>query len=559
MKRCPECGRDYNDDSLSFCLDDGSELLFGPKSFDEPQTAIFHDTDAPSEARTRAHIHTTAAEQSNTGETSERQSLSAHRAAKPLIGAVVVFVLLGGFVTYRYFSVARSGQINSIAVLPFENRTGDLDSEYLSDGLPETLIYRLSQLPNLKVSPVSSVIRYKGKETDIGVIASELEVDAVMSGRLVQRGENLTISVDLIDAKTRKLIWGEQYERKLTELLATQRDIATEIAQKLELKLSGADEQKLVKKYTESDEAYQLYLRGRYHLAKRTKEDHQKALDYFRKAIKLDAGFAQAYVGVSYLYFTGRFLGIKDENSELQSSALKAVELDPDLAEAQTALSIAKLQEWKWAEAEQAGRRAVQLDPKSAEAHYFLGLLLGRLGRFDEALDQIKKAVELEPMSLIMNANLAGAYMDAGRNDLALIQARKTHDLDRNFASGRIWLINVYTRNKMYDEAVKLYEDAGKQEIDALVMGRVYAAMGRRAEAESIMQQVREKGFEAGHYWSARVYMVLGENNKAVSELTKAVAAKSDEAPRMRTDPEFAALRDDPRFTALVKHMNLPD
>lgn len=550
---------------MSFCLDDGSELLYGPgtgtASGDEPATAILHETDAHGEAPTRAQIHTTAAEpRSHVGDVPEKQSFSTNRGVKPLlVVAVLAVIALAGFFGYRYLNRGESGQIRSIAVLPFENRSGDPDSEYLSDGLPETLIYRLSQLPNLKVSPVSSVIRYKGKETDIGVIANELEVDAVMSGRLVQRGENLTISVDLIDAKTKKLIWGEQYERKLSELLATQRDIATEIAQKLELKLSGADEQKLVKKYTENDEAYQLYLRGRYHHAKRTKDDTQKALDYFRQAIRLDPAFAQAYVGITYAYFTGRFVGIDDETSEGQRSALKAVELDPTLAEAQTALSIARLQEWKWAEAEQAGRRAVQLDPKSADAHYFLGLLIGRLGRFDEALDQIKKAVELEPMSLIMNANLAGAYMDAGQNDLALIQARKTYDLDRNFASGRIWLINVYTRNKMYDDAVKVYEEAGKQEIDSLVMGRVYAAMGRRAEAEAIMEQVRSKGFGAGHYWSARVYAHFGEKDKAIAELEKSVLARSDEAPRMRSDPEFAILRDDPRYVALVKQMNLPD
>ncbi|MFZ1700614.1 MAG: tetratricopeptide repeat protein [Pyrinomonadaceae bacterium] len=560
MKRCPECRRDYYDDTLLYCLEDGVALVQGAvPSPDEPATQILHETEAPAEAVTRAHVNRTeqtAVLPSGVANVSKSKGFDSRLVASSFVLAILVFA---GFLGYRYLNGSENGQIRSIAVLPFENRSGDPDSEYLSDGLPETLIYRLSQLPNLKVSPVSSVVRYKGKDTDIGVISSELDVDAVMSGRLVQRGENLTISVDLIDAKTRKLIWGEQYERKLSELLATQRDIATEIAQKLELKLSGADEQKLVKKYTESDEAYQLYLRGRYHLAKRTKEDHQKALDYFRKAIKLDAGFAQVYVGISYLYFTGKRLGLKDENSELQSSALKAVELDPDLAEAQTALSIARLQEWKWVEAEQAGRKAIQLDPKSAEAHYFLGLLLGRIGRFDEALDQIKKAVELEPMSLIMNANLAGAYMDVGQNDLALIQARKTYDLDRNFASGRVWLINAYTRNKMYDEAVKLYEEAGKQEIDSLVMGRVYAAMGRRAEAEAIIEKVREEGFEAAQYWSARVYANLGEKDKAIAELEKAVAAKSDEAPRMRTDPEFAVLRGDPRFDDLVKQMKLPD
>jgi TolB-like protein len=254
------------------------------------------------------------------GSSTERQSLSAHRAAqpqesgsyqtnerkgfnKPLLAALVLAVIaLASFLGYRYFKPAVSEQISSIAVLPFENRSGSNDTDYLSDGLAESLIYRLTQLPNLKVSPTSSVFRYKGSQADVAQIAKELDVDAVMSGRLAQRGDDLTISVELIDARTKKLIWAEQYDRKMSDLLATQREIATTITQKLQLKLAGEEAKGVTKKYTDSNDAYQLYLRGRYSFAKRTKPDMLAAIEYFQQAIKLDPKFALAYARISETY-----------------------------------------------------------------------------------------------------------------------------------------------------------------------------------------------------------------------------------------------------------------
>ena len=265
MKRCPECRRNYYDDTLLYCLDDGNALLEGPRSeppasaggqFDEPKTAILHST----EASTRPQIdltgetailrtETEAEPQGSLGGSTERQSHSAHRAAKPLAALVLaVAILVGGFFGYRYFSGPSTKQINSIAVMPFENRNSDADTDYLSDGLAESVIFRLTQIADLKVSPTSSVMRYKGKEKDVAKIASELGVDAVMTGRLTKRGDNLNITVELVDARTNKSLWGEQYERKLSELLTTQREIVTEIVGKLQLKLSGEREQKLAKK-----------------------------------------------------------------------------------------------------------------------------------------------------------------------------------------------------------------------------------------------------------------------------------------------------------------------
>ena len=281
MKRCPACGREY-DNTMMFCLDDGTELLYGPASAsggDEPATAILHSTAAPGQAPTRAQINTTnetAILPANTGDMVPKpRGFDKRLLAIPLLLAVIV---VAGLYGYKYFGSAGGGTINSIAVLPFENRSGNGDTDYLSDGLAESLIYRLSQLPSLKVSPTNSVLRYKGKDTDIAQIAKELEVDAVMSGRLTQRGDDLTISVELTDARTKKLIWAEQYARKMSDLLATQREIAAAVTQKLQLKLSGDDTKGLTKSYTNDNEAYQLYLKGRFFWNKRTPDGFARPL-----------------------------------------------------------------------------------------------------------------------------------------------------------------------------------------------------------------------------------------------------------------------------------------
>ena len=313
MKRCPECRRDYYDDTLLYCLDDGNALLEGPANLseppasaggqfgDEPATAILHSTAAPGEAPTRAQIHMTdqtAVLPTGTGDIVPKPRGLDKRLLAALF--LLAIIILGGFIGYRYFKPGTSEQINSIAVLPFENRSGSADTDYLSDGLADSLIYRLSQLPNLKVSPTSSVMRYKGKETDVAQIAKELEVDAIMSGRLTQRGDDLSISVQLIDSRTKKLIWAEQYDRKMADLLATQREIATTITQKLQLKLSGDDTKGLTKHYTENNEAYQLYLKGRFYLSRRTAKDAQKSIEHFGQATAIDPKFALAYAESIY-------------------------------------------------------------------------------------------------------------------------------------------------------------------------------------------------------------------------------------------------------------------
>jgi serine/threonine-protein kinase len=490
-----------------------------------------------------------------------------------IVVVMIVLVLLAASIGLGLFWRARSsntgGAINSIAVLPFENKSGNADSEYLSDGLAESLIYRLSQLPNLKVSPTSSVFRYKGKETDAQKIGNDLGVSAVLTGRIVQRGENLTISVELVDVRTNKLLWGEQYERKMSELLTTQREIAAEITNKLQLKLSGEGEQRLAKKFTDSNEAYQLYLKGLFHFANRTKEDVQKAIGYFQQATRLDPNFALAYVGISQSYSmmpSYSYLSPKEAFPQAKAAAQKALEIDPSLADAHAALATTlAAYDWNWVEAEREFKRAIELNPNVADIHYRYGLIyLIPVGRMDEAIREIKRALELEPLSIAMNANLAGAYMYARQNDLALAQARKTFDLEPSHITARVWLANVYESLGMYNEALALSEGSLKSHMSdqyfLLYSGYAYAKTGRRDKAEEAIKRLRdlEKTEPVDSYSFAMVYVGLGDKDKAFVELEKSFNERGYYVPLLSVDPLMDPLRDDPRFADLIKRIGLP-
>ncbi len=581
MKRCAECGREY-DNTMMFCLDDGAELLYGPASADEPATAILSEpggvaTGFPGDRTAIFSSGGEAEPQSKLG-SSERQSLSAHRAAepkehraaKPLVGlAVLVLLLAGGFFGYRYFKAPASDQINSIAVLPFENRSGNADSEYLSDGISDSLIYRLTQLPNLKVSPTSSVIRYKGKPTDVAEIARELEVDAVMSGKLAQRGENLTISVELIDARTKKLIWAEQYDRKMSDLLATQREIATTITEKLQLKLAGDETRGITKKYTDSNEAYQLYLRGRYSFGKRTKDEMLRAVGYFRQAIDRDPKFALAYARIAETYGSMPaypYLAPKEAFPQAKAAALKALEIDPTLSEAHTFLAYClAIYDWNWLEAERSFKRAIELDPNNSSAHFRYGqIYLMPTGRFDEGIAEIKRGLELEPLDINMGGTLSSAYFFAGQNDTALEQARKTHEIEPGHPIGRWILSQAYLVKEMYAESISHNEQwlqtEPSNQFALRDAGIAYAKVGRRDKAEEMISRFRE--VEKREYVPtsriACIYGALGDMDKAFVELTKGFEAKDWELYRSNVEPYMHPFRDDPRFVELVKKLNLP-
>src|SRR2546421_2965264 len=337
-----------------------------------------------------------------------------------LAALISILILLAGVVgLVLYMQSRRSNEvaIDSIAVLPFENRSTEPDADYLSDGLAESLIYRLSQLPNLKVSPTSLAFRYKGKEIDPIKVGNELGVSAVLLGRITQRGDNLTISAELVDVRNNKLLWGEQYDRKTSELLATQRDIAREIVEKLKLKVS-VNEKGIAKHYTESNEAYQLYLKGRFYYNKRAAEGMQKSLEYFQQAIEKDPTFALAYSGLADTYDllgtpdAGGMLRPNDAMPKAKAAALKALEIDESLAEPHVSLAHVKYYyDRDWPGAEREFKRAIELNPNYPQAHHWYAIFLLWSGRADESLREIRRAQELDPLSLPINMTVGLVHL----------------------------------------------------------------------------------------------------------------------------------------------------
>ena len=485
---------------------------------------------------------------------------------------VTLLVLLGIGLAAYYFSKRDTGAaIDSIAVLPFENRSADSDTEYLSDGLAESLIYRLSQFPNLRVSPTSMVFRYKGQQLDVVKIGKELGVTAVLSGRITQRDDNLTISAELIDVRDNKLLWGEQYDRKMSDLLSTQRQIAREIVDRLKLKVSG-EETAIAKHYTESNEAYQLYLRGRFYWNKRSEEGMQRSLDYYQQAIIKDPNFALAYSGMADAF---DLLGAPDAAAAMaptealpkaKEAALKALAIDDTLAEPHVSLAhILYYYDHDFASAEREYKRAIELNPNYPTAHQWYAVYLMSVGRFDEALTQNRRAQELDPLSLPINMTLGWVMLTARRPDEAVQQLRKTLELDQNFILAHHRLGLVFEQQGKYEDAINEFKQvvnltAGKP-LGNAALARAYALAGRRAEAQKILNELQQ--LSAQRFVSpvtvALIFSALGEKDQAFAWLDKGVYARDGLLVRLRFDHRFDSLRSDPRFADLVKKAGLPN
>ena len=562
MKRCPQCRRDYYDDSLSYCLEDGAVLLSGLP--DEPVTAILSGDLETSESATRTFDPAVGVNGSDQIQTSHAPFNKRTGTAAICVIILVAVLGVGG---YFYLGRSATDRIDSIAVMPFENRSGNSDTDYLSDGLTDSLIYRLSQLPDLKVSPTSSVMRYHGSSADISQIAKELDVGAVMTGRLAQVGDALNISVQLTDARTKKLIWAEQYDRKMADLLSTQREIATAITQKLQLKLSG-NEKGIAKKYTNSSEAYQLYLKGRYYWSKRNKEDMFKAIDSYKQAIALDPNFALAYAAMAEVYNSmakDPDVAPKDAVPFAKTAATRALEIDPTLPEAHSAFADSlAIYDWNWPESEREFKRAIELDPNISYIHIaYSGSYLGPVGRTDEAVVEAEKAVELEPLSLINNSVLASSYVYARQYDKALTQAQKAYELDNNFPLFRLWVGFAYILKGQSQEAIafvqKTPDNSPSRWNSIVVIAHAYAKMGDRANCERTIGELEEMGKTRyiRRYYIASIYAMLGDKDKAFAELEKAYADRDSFLNRILEDPFMDPLRDDPRFKDLVKRINL--
>ena len=491
----------------------------------------------------------------------ERRPSKKSAFAAGVIAAVAIAVLAFG---YWYFNNQRP--IHSIAVMPFVNDSGNADLEYLSDGMTESLIKSLSQLPKLNVKARSSVFRYKGKETDAATIGRELNVQAILNGRVVQRGDGLTLYLELVDAQTGNRIWGDQYIRKQTDIISLQSEIARNVVDKLKVKLSGADEQKLVKHYTENVEANQLFLRGRFHWRKLTKPEIEKGIVYMQQAIDADPSYALAYAGIAEAY---RALALAAEMPpdeiwpKEKVAAQKAVDIDDNLAEGHSGLGSTFFHyDWNWAEAENQFLRALDLDPNSSMAHFGYADFLGRMGRREEALAEIKRAREIEPLSAFLNAFEAVARPDP---DEALERVRIAIDLDPNFYFAHMIAGSVYRRKQMYPEAIAEYRLAKQLSpdqtwSDAIGLVPTLIQTGKPDEARAILNQMLRLSNSrfVPPYNIALVYNALGEKDQALAWLEKGYQQRDPRMTFLKTGG-WNNLSGDPRFEALMERMHFPE
>ncbi|MCM3873411.1 MAG: protein kinase [Pyrinomonadaceae bacterium] len=520
---------------------------------------------APLEPKTISAPPVSTGREAGTTRSSAEPIVSRIKRPKYAVVILLTLVAAAGFFTYRSLLTNKAQQIESIAVMPFTNESGNGDLEYLSDGMTDSLINSLSQLPNLAVKARSSVFHYKSQAAEPQRIAAELSVQAILSGRVVQRGDDLTLYLSLIEARTGNQLWGEQYDRKLTDIVALQKEIALDVSNKLRVKLSGAEQQKVAKNYTTNAEAYQLYLKGRYHVIKLTPAEVQKGISYFQQAIEIDPNYPLAYAGLSEAYRSLAIAGDLPPTEFLpkaKEAAQKAIDLDDTLAEAHTALGVAIYWgDWNWSAAEKQYKRALELNPKSAEAYLYNAHLLSNTGRHPEALAEAKRARDLDPQDLRINA-LEGLFLiHAGKSDEALARLQKTFELDPNYWLAHSFAASAYIEKGMFTEAVaearrarELF-DGSSQPI--AFQGYALAKSGKQAEARALLEDLLTLSTEryVTSYHIALVYNGLNERDKTLAWLERAYQERNPRMAFLKVEPKWNNLRGDPRFQDLLRRV----
>jgi TolB-like protein/Tfp pilus assembly protein PilF len=474
---------------------------------------------------------------------------------KLLVFGLAAVVVVGVIGTALYLMRGGSGakKIDSVAVLPFVNATADANEEYLSDGLTESLIGTLSQVPDLKVMARSTVFRFKGKDEDPQKIGQQLQVSAVLIGRITQHGDEVGVQADLVSTTDGSELWGSHYERKAADITQLQGDIARDISKRLRVQLSGEKQQRLGSAGTTNPEAYRLYLEGRQLWYGRTTEGLKKSIDLFQQAITADPNYALAYAGLGETYdvIPSYRAGITSRQAGLLADAAtrKAIELDDSLPEAHVSRADFLTCAWKWREAEQEYRRAIELDPNSAAAHYLYAFsLLVPEKRFDQAFEEFRVALALDPLSPIMNTNYATALMDAHRFPEALAQFHKTIERDPTFGPAHHKLSELLAATGDFTNAVselkKFAATPGSWNGDA---------KGFRDLAVTAFNQPEQTT------WAALALSVTGDRNRALDYLEKAVSNQEIEVILCLRYPSFDPIRSDPRYKALVGRLGLPE
>ena len=468
-----------------------------------------------------------------------------------------------------YLKGSKAGQVDSIAVLPLENRSNDPEAEYISDGITESINNSLTRLPSLRVIPHSVASHYRGKSMDMRKVGDELRVQAVLTGSIAQRGDDLTVNVELDDVRNGKQLWGERYNRKLADLLAVQNEIAREVSQLLRSQLSAEDQQKLTKGSTDNPEAYQLYLKGKYYTNKLSKAGFSKGIEYFNQAIALDHQYGLAYSGLAYNYINQDdwFMPPNEAGPKTREAAQKALAIDESDGGAHLSMAIVThWYDWNWAAAESEFKRAIELNPNNWEAHTYYSWFLAPMGRNDQSIAEAKRAQQADPLSGFANFNVGGALVFARQWDPAIEQLHRAIEVDPTFWFSHCFLGRAYEQKGKLPEAIAEFQRALELEEDNAEiwsgLGHAYALSGKRAEAQKVLEHL--KGVSA-HSWVAPyniavIYAGLGEKEQAFAFLDQAYKDRSYYLPTyLATDARIDSLRSDPRFVELRKRVGLPE
>ena len=579
MKRCPQCNRLETDEALKFCRIDGAPLVSDSSAIaTESGTVQLGSSPDASEVHTNILPHATDANinretarttalpaQSTPGTTSELSTRKRRKTA--IVIAVIVTAIVAAtsaILVNSCRSKSSSAAIQSIAVMPFVNESGNADVEYLSDGMTETLINSLSQVPGLSVKARSSVFRYKGKDPDRN-IAKNLGVQALLSGRIVQRGDLLTLSVELIDGQTENVLWGNRYERKLSELITLQRDLARDVSSQLKSRLSTAEEAKITKSYTTNPKALELYLKGRYFSRQFTLDGFHKGVDAFNQAIGLDPNYALAYAGLSDAYFYASTIHLPPTEAlpKVGEYAQKALAIDDSLAAAHHSIANYRanyLRDNPGAKRE--FERALELDPNDSSIYADYSQLLVNTGEDARAIEFAQKGKLVDPQDSYASYSLAQAFILSGRYDEGLKESETTISLDDKNWWGYYWPAVAYSQKGMAEEAISAAQTAAKLDDSPLIRGVlacVLARAGRRAEAQRVIDDLisASKSKFVSQASIAMGYAGLGDTDKAFEWLNASLQSHDEQIIWIYKHPMFANLRDDPRYGELLKQLNL--
>jgi len=486
---------------------------------------------------------------------------ASHRKTALLAAAATLLVAAAA-----WFFFLREKPMDSLAVLPFVNVGGDPGTEYLSDGITEGVINNLSQLPQLSVRSFSAVAHYKNKEADPQASGNELKVRAVLTGRLVRRGDDFIVSAELVDVRGNRQIWGSQYTRKMSDMQSMQEQISQEISAKLRPELTGAEKQKMASRQTVNPAAYQLYLQGRYQWNKRTLEGLQQSIDYFQQAIEKDPQYAVAFAGQADAYALladFNVLPAREVLPKVKSAAGKALQLNDSLPEAHASLGWAQFHDLDWAGAEKDFKRSIELNASYPPAHSWYGELLMAQGRSDRALDEMTRAYQLDALSPVLNLALGYRFYYARQYAQAIEQCQKVLAMDGKFVPAHVYLGRAYEQKPDLTEAIAEFQRAleisegDTNELAAL--GQAYAVAHREAEARKILDQLKERSQQTyvQPMWIAVIHTGLGEKDQAFDWMQKAYDDRSSWLVYLKVDPLFDPVRSDPRFADLQRRVGL--